>query len=221
MKGIEKRILYHLLLHCNEISSISLSQGRIGILLALATYAKQRQLVPILETSIEILSQYLQHVPLNSPLTMAHGLSGIGWGLEYLSQKEILSINTLDACEAIDHQLMAYNLSQASDYNIEHGAGGLLLYVLSHIQGNKLQQPFSQQFLEHLLSVTEQWPKDIPPKLQVLRQTFHDFMDGHSYHLEMSLTDFIHTNEQEKIDWNNLSLENGLAGRLVKHYCNI
>lgn len=189
--------------------------GRFGIILALATYAKHYRLNSILDVSEHILDEMLKYVPSDISINFANGLAGIGWGLEYLSQQDIIAIDTIEACKEIDDKMISHNYIQMSDNSIDHGTGGVLLYVLAHIQGNQSKMPFPHCFLEQLLFVINQWPEETPQHLKVLRQMFIDYLDGKSIRLEMSLKPFVHIGANSKCNWNDFSLRSGLAGRLV------
>ena len=74
------------------------------------------------------------------PLDFANGLTGIGWGVEYLIQKGFQKGVGVEICEAIDAKLMAVNLRRVHDLSLETGIEGWLHYIMAHAQGAKLQR---------------------------------------------------------------------------------
>lgn len=211
----EKRWVYHLLLHSKDIKGCGLFNGRMGIILALMTCARHYDLKPIEEAMMNVLSQTISSIPDSTPLNFSDGLLGIGWGLEYLNQSHLLHLNTIDSCEAINQKLMQHDVSFINDSSLSYGLSGILTYVLAHIQGNPGQQPFSSAYLNNLHSVTINWTKDNPKEFQVLRQKFCDYMNGKAFKIAMELTPFISENTNNKYDVLDLSLQSGIAGKLL------
>ena len=65
----------------------------------------------------------------------ALGLSGIGVGIELLSQRKFIDCNnTSELCFELNNQIMTQNIYRLTDYTFETGLSGIIYYVLIHIK---------------------------------------------------------------------------------------
>lgn len=206
--------LYHLILHSCDVQDCGLLHGKMGIALALATYARQNKQKAIEDYAGYLLKRTLHYVHKNMPWSFGKGLCGIVWGIEYLAQNEYMDIDTTDVCEELDRKIMQVSPLRIDDFSLEDGLEGLLLYVNAHIKsGNK--NPFDQSFIDELQNVIDEKYAAMPPSLQKQSDVFRATLRGEEGLPVLSLRQFVKAEEKSFINWQDLSLSTGLAGLLL------
>src|ERR1035437_3983241 len=102
----EQQIIHQLLLKSGEENNIGLCNGKMGLVLFFVHYSKIT-CNPIYEDiADELMNEITREIHNYLPIGFDSGLSGIGWGIEYLIQKRFLEGNSLEICEEIDKKLM-------------------------------------------------------------------------------------------------------------------
>ena len=138
--GKEEELFHQTILHANNTPAYGLFDGEMGITLVLSEYERARKRRPIKTAINFLLDNILYNLHKNMPLDFANGLTGIGWGVEYLIQKGFQKGVGVEICEAIDAKLMEVNLRRVHDLSLETGIEGWLHYIMAHVQGAKLQR---------------------------------------------------------------------------------
>ena len=85
-----QRIYNHLLLNTFYLSDYGLYRGKTGCLLFLAHYAQQHEGDINDEVVSELIDGIFSAVPKIPSLCMQQGICGIGWGVEYILQNQLL-----------------------------------------------------------------------------------------------------------------------------------
>lgn len=78
------------------------------------------------------------------------GLSGIGWGIEYLNEQGFINGDTNEILEEFDGKIMEISAQRINDLSQENGLGGIVLYLLARlysIEKNKKENPFDYEYL--------------------------------------------------------------------------
>lgn len=211
----EQRLLHQVVLHANDVPARGLFDGQMGIVLVLSEYARARKLRP-LKTAINfLLEQVLENLSTEMPLDFANGLTGIGWGVEYLLQNKFQRGQGAAICAAIDQKLMQHNILRQSDLSIESGLEGWLHYIVAHLQGALKDnlQVFDAAYLQDCAQVCQHLlQQEISPVLRSLCQTFMAMMQGRSVCCEFHLASFIDSPIHKETSM--LGFRKGLAGRL-------
>ena len=81
------------------------------------------------------------------------GLSGIGWGIEYLLQNRFISGDGNEVCEEMDRVIMQTDLCRLDDLRLDTGLEGIFYYVSARMQGAACQKnplPFDCRYREDL-----------------------------------------------------------------------
>jgi hypothetical protein len=216
----EQKLLHHLILHSNDVFSISLLEGQPGIALVLAQYAEAKKKKPLMLVSDFLMDQAFDHLDVSTPLDFSSGLCGIGWGVEFLLQCGYRKGNSLDICEVIDQKMMAIHVSLIEDLTLETGLEGWLHYLLAHIQGTvKRDTPFTKEYLSEWyqkLLLIEQSQMCIPESFNQLINMFMRMYRAMKWSYEFNLSAFV--NPSIKPNKNLLGLKDGVAGYIVKNY---
>ncbi|MBQ9637725.1 MAG: hypothetical protein IJV36_07545 [Prevotella sp.] len=216
----EQKLLHHLVLHSNDVFSISLLEGQPGIALVLAQYAKVKHKKPLMLVSDFLMDQAFDHLDVNTPLDFSSGLCGIGWSVEFLLQCGYRKGNSLDICEVIDQKMMAIHVLYIEDLSLETGLEGWLHYLLAHIQGtlangNAFTKEYLLEWYQKLLLI-EQSQMRISESFNQLKDLFMRMYHGMKWCYEFNLSAFV--NPTINLNKNLLGLREGVAGYIERHY---
>jgi hypothetical protein len=211
----EQRLLHKVVLHANDIPARGLFDGQMGIVLVLSEYARARKLRP-LKTAINfLLDQVLENLSTEMPLDFANGLTGIGWGVEYLLQNKFQRGQGADICAAIDQKLMQQNILRQTDLSLEKGLEGWLHYIVAHLQGAQRsgRQVFDAKYLQDCAQVCRHiLQQDGSSSLHDLCETFMAMVQGQPADYQFDLAHL--TDQHPKLNTSELGLRKGLAGQL-------
>lgn len=210
----EQRLLHQVVLHANDVPARGLYDGQMGIVLVLSEYVRARKLRP-LKTAINfLLNQVLDNLSTEMPLDFANGLTGIGWGVEYLLQKKFQRGQGADICAAIDQKLMQQNILRQTDLSQEKGLEGWLHYIVAHMQGarNDKREVFDATYLHDCAQVCQHFlQQGDSSSLRDLCETFMAMVQGQPADYQF---DFAHLIYPAKLNTSELGLRKGLAGKL-------
>jgi len=211
----EQRLLHQVVLHANDVPARGLFDGQMGIVLVLSEYARARKLRP-LKTAINfLLDQVLDNLSTEMPLDFANGLTGIGWGVEYLLQKKFQRGQGADICAAIDQKLMQQNILRQTDLSLEKGLEGWLHYIVAHLQGAQRsgRQVFDAGYLKDCAQVCQHvLQQGGSSPLRNLCETYVAMVQGQPADYQFDLAHLIV--QHPKLNTPELGLRKGLAGKL-------
>lgn len=211
----EQRLLHQLVLHSNDVPARGLMDGQMGIVLVLSEYERVRKLTPLKIVAKFLLEQITDNLSTENPLEFANGLTGIGWGVEYLLQNKFQRGSGTAICAAIDQKLMQQNILRQTDFSLDKGLEGWFHYVIAHIQGAQREgsRVFDAAYLQDCLTVcTNLLRQDITPSLKNLCQMFIAITHGQTVNYTFDLSAFITPPIKPSTLF--LGLRKGLAGQL-------
>ena len=216
----EQRALHKLIVDSIGMSDIGLFDGKMGIIISLITYSRRNKLKCIESMVDFLMEQFLESMTDISPLSFSNGLTGIGWGIEYLIQKGYMPGCGADICSEIDKKLMSCDIRRVDDFSLEHGIYGWLHYIVAHIQGaNRCgKQVFDRMYIMDLISRLKKYSDNnaTPKEFSNLQTMFREVLNGATDVYKFPLEEIVKTDI--KFSLNNLSLSKGLAGYLItKH----
>lgn len=219
-----KNILHWILLRLSMEKEVGLFHGKMGIVLFLSHYFKYNGDQVYEDIANELMEELCEEIHCESPIGFASGLSGIGWGIEYLLQNNFFEGDSLELCEEIDEKIIAIDPRTITDFSLDTGLEGLLHYILMHIKGNInqcSQYPFDKIYLERLYNTTSAILKNdkITNDLKILCDIYVAYYENRVLlNYSPKLTFFI---EDNKISMDDnfielpLGLRNGLSGFLL------
>lgn len=223
----QQRILHHLLLNAPFIPSPGLLTGQLGIALAFYLYYRHIDCTVYGDFADELLNKALESLDRNLDISFSHGLTGIGWGVEYLIQKGFVDGCGVEICENIDRKIMESDPRRIFDLSLDEGLEGLLHYVLIHISASIKQNvrfPFDSLYLKDLYTAIKQTcQEDVPDSFRPLAEIYMDFMEKRvTIDYQFNLFSFINI---DRFDMNKLidyplGIKDGLAGLLLKEIAN-
>ena len=213
----EQRTTHKLIISANEMSDIGLFEGKMGIILSLITYSRSTKQKTIEEVADFLMNQVLESITNISPLSFSNGLTGIGWGIEYLIQNGYMSGCGANVCTEIDNKLMSYDIRRVDDFSLEHGLYGWLHYIVAHIQGaNRCgKQVFDRMYITDLARKLKEYfdtneaAVEFRNLYKMLVEAVNGATDVYKFPLDMIIKKNI------KFTINNISLQKGLAGYLM------
>lgn len=225
----EEDLLHALFLKSPFIKEMGLFDGRIGIAIALLEHGRRTDNPVCSDFGDYLLEGLLDKVDKRIGYGLAAGLSGIGWGIEYLVQHGFVACQSDEVCREIDELVLAYDIRRLDDYSLRTGAEGLLHYVLARIKGNisqHVQLPFDCLYLKEWqdkLTLAE--PTWLSPEMEGLKQLYSTFMQTGNLAYEMELFSLVGRSSLGETELGNdaaqrgtsekLGLASGLAGILV------
>ncbi|MCC8146272.1 MAG: glycosyltransferase [Bacteroidales bacterium] len=162
-QSLLKRISNHLMLNASFTKDLGLYNGKMGIVIFFAHYAKYAESKKIQEFAEILLDEIYDQINWLTPLDLESGLCGIGWGLEYLVQNGFMTGNTDEILEEIDKKVMEYAPLRIQNLTIKKGIGGILNYVYMRLLSSKKKNkksPFDPLFLEELLKIANKYSQD-------------------------------------------------------------
>lgn len=172
----------------------------------------------------DILDEIILGINIDTPYNFSKGLTGIAWGIEFLSQHKFVDCDTNEVCEEIDHRIMESNIQSMEDKSIETGFEGILLYVLARIKGCMLHErkpPFTEDYLKEIYDfILKININETSLSLHYHMEEFLKYFENRKLMYETDIISLLHTEEIE-IKMNDLSsyklgLMDGLAGKIVR-----
>ncbi|WP_425883926.1 lanthionine synthetase LanC family protein [Parabacteroides sp. ASD2025] len=205
--SFEQRVVHHLILQSPFINDLGLFHGKMGIALFFFEYGRYADCDVYTDIAEELLDDIWALIHTELSFRFASGLSGIGWGIEYLLQNRFISGDGNEICEEIDRIIMQMDLCRLDDLCLDTGLEGLFYYVSARMQGAASQKnplPFDRQYREDLQHVN----------------SFFDMDDLDAFYnrYPVSVSPFLNSAllTEETYVSASLGLKDGLAGFLLK-----
>lgn len=222
-------ILHKLLLLSGTIPDIGLAQGKMGMVFFFMHYYRQTGNSLYEDIACDLLDEVTEKLHKDFPVTFESGLSGIGWAVNYLIAKEYVEGDSLEICEEVDLKIMETDPRRFTDYSLEKGIGGILLYVLAHCKvvfGQHGELPFDACYLQDLYSACinlcsgRELPAETVKLLDAYLLLYTDKVLPDESIWDVSaivqgITDF----EEKKVSEYPLGIRKGLAGMLFEKHC--
>ena len=228
--SLEQRIIQRLLFRSSQEKDVGLYHGKMGLIIFFAQYFKQTGLPVYDDTVDELMDELVNEIHKEFPVGFASGLSGIGWGIEYLIQNGFMEGDSLEVCKEIDRKIMERDIRRITDYSVETGLEGILHYVLLHIKGviaQHSEMPFDEVYLFDLYRAVSTIPENVQPSnnFKLLSGTYAtcyenrtapDYVPQLSFITEIWETEGMEEMVKSRLKKFPLGLRNGLSGFLLQ-----
>ncbi len=130
-------------------SCLGLTNGKMGIAIALFCYGRLSGELAYEEVASELLDDVCQNLNYSMPISFNDGLCGIGWGIEYLIQHGYVDADGDEILRDIDLYLIrCIHIYGLSGLSLRNGIVGLGRYILIRITPTFL---FGDTFFSALL----------------------------------------------------------------------
>lgn len=222
-KNLLKTLAYRVLLEYQQVGRLGLLKGKMGLLIFLYHYAGYMPDKTVSEIAAFLLDDLCGRIDGNTPANFCSGLWGIGWGLEYLSQKGYIRENLDELLQEVDRKVLEIDVGAVQDPDLDFGFGGVVLYVLARLKRHPFQsrgRVFGEAFLEAVLQRAESLIRcdDCGCDCLGVYVDFRRYMAGKETISDLSVFDVVFlSHEREKyeeayIEAAPLDLKDGLAG---------
>lgn len=223
---LERSIIHLLLLHSSFLSDVGLYQGKIGLVIFFMYYYKLTNEVLYEDVAEELIDEIEEELHNKLSISFRSGLSGIGWGMDYLIQKGFVEGDSKEVCEEIDRKIMETDPRRIKDYSFDMGIGGVLLYVLNHCKivfEQRNEMPFDDRYLNdlYIACVNLRSKKDLPEETLRLADIYvtsyieKRILSNVEWDITVIMQDISVLNEKSLLRYP-LGLNGGLAGILLE-----
>ena len=177
-------------------SCLGLTNGKMGIVIALFHYGRLYGEQSCEEIAGELLDEVCEHLDYSMPISFGDGLCGIGWGIEYLVQHRYVEGDTDETLKEIDlcvaRCIHVYGISGLS---LQYGIVGLGRYMLirilpTFVSGDTSSSALLKEYLIYLIDWLEE-------ELKHFDESVEDLLD---FLFELYPTGFYRTKVSALID---------------------
>lgn len=151
--SFEQKMVHYLILKSPLIEDLGLFHGKMGIALFFFEYGRSTGCDVYTDIAEELLDDIWALIHTELSFRFDSGLSGIGWGIEYLLQNRFISGDGNEVCEEMDRVIMQTDLCRLDDLRLDTGLEGIFYYVSARMQGAASQKnplPFDRRYREDL-----------------------------------------------------------------------
>lgn len=128
------RIANLLLLNASFIDNLGLLNGKMGIAIFLYHYAKYSSNKIFCDYADELIDEIYEEINTNTPVDFYNGITGIGWGIDFLIKNGFLEADPEKVLKDIDRAIYKYMLKGLKDDSLP----GCLIYLLVRVKSRKL-----------------------------------------------------------------------------------
>ena len=133
-----RRIANILLLNASFIDNLGLLKGKVGIAIFFYHYARCTQNKIFEDYAGELIDEIYEEINTNTPVNFENGLTGIGWGIEYLVKNKFVQADTDEALKEIDNAVYRIRLQSPILIKNQNEIFGYGLYYISRICGHTI-----------------------------------------------------------------------------------
>jgi len=154
------RIANILLLNASFIDNLGLLNGKMGIAIFFYHYARYLDNKIFGDHAGELIDEIYEEINTNTPVDFANGLTGIGWGIEYLVKNKFVEADTDEALSEIDNSVYRNSLYRPFLLENDKDLFGYGLYYIARLRENEndddnLNTLFKKQHLIYLTDDVE------------------------------------------------------------------
>lgn len=152
------RVAHHLIINSSYTDNLGLYDGKMGILIFFAHFARYTQKKIYDNFAGKLLDEIYAEIHTETPINFKNGLCGIGWSMEYLLQNNFLEGNSNEVLAGIDAKIMERDPLYLCDKSFETGAAGILFYIITRLFSPKREKedaPFTPSYLESWYKVAQ------------------------------------------------------------------
>lgn len=197
----EKRTIHTLIMRAMNSRSIGLFDGKMGVAIAFYHLARHSDNVVYERYADVLLDSVMNSVTQDADLSLATGLSGIGWGIEYLLQSGFAQGDSSEICEQIDRRIMLYDPRRMSETSLDD----LIHYILMHCKNRVM---FDSQYISDVEAAVSQ-RRNI--RFSVVEHALYYRADIMQFVAPIDMSDEIYHTKP-------IGINGGLAGVLMRKY---
>lgn len=157
------------MLHGSFHPDIGLFNGRMGMVLFYFHYAHYTGNSLYEDFAMELLESIYEEISVETPIGLARGLCGIGWGILHLHNHHFIEGFIDETLVDVDRKISEYHLLRMNDLSLESGFEGIALYLSSRlVDSTNFDKDYKEEFKQKCM-VTG-WQKPISSLKIVLKK---------------------------------------------------
>ena len=133
-----QRIANVLLLNAGFIDNPGLLNGKMGIAIFFYNYSRFTKNKIYEDFAGELVDEIYEEINISTPVNFENGLTGIGWGIEYLVKNGFVQADTDEALEEIDNVIYKHRINSPVLINTGDDLFGYGLYHIARILGHEI-----------------------------------------------------------------------------------
>jgi len=156
--NINTRSVNYILLNASFSDRIGMIDGKAAAILYMYANKKKEDAHWIDTISFSLLEEALSQINIYTPLTFGNGIAGLGTLIEYLSQEDLLEVNTNEILEEIEPYLLsAVYGAKLKEINISNGISGIGIYFLRRLSARTPATDFQvMRYKESIIACVDQ-----------------------------------------------------------------
>ena len=169
LKKIEnrlQRIANVLLLNANFIDNPGLLNGKMGIAIFFYHYSRYSKNKIYEDYAGELVDEIYEETNTSTPVNFENGLTGIGWGIEYLVKNKFVQADTDEALADIDNTVYKHRLNNPILISSGDDLFGYGFYHVARILGHKIDDDDLNTLIKkyHLIFLTDECERVLEQK---------------------------------------------------------
>ena len=145
------------------LDDYSLMNGQMGITIFFALLSRVTMNHWYEEFADELLENICNNISILLPIDFAHGLCGIGWGIEFLKYQGFIEGDTDEILSEIDMAVMERDVRRINDVSLKTGLTGIQAYVSSRINSTRKNSDFKPFEASYISELNEAIARLSPP----------------------------------------------------------
>lgn len=225
MKDLQLRVQHSLMFSSKFLSDVGLFNGKMGIVIAFAHLYIQSANDLYRDVMEELLNDVLDNIYKDITVGFESGISGIGWGIEYLRMKKMVESDSLCLYEEINQEIMETDIRRIADMSLETGLEGLLHYIIFLLsRSDRKNLPFDALYLSDLYNkILALSSSGLSANMRLfgLANMYKNWYNGIKICYKPDPVGFVQLegiDEKLYFDYP-LGLRKGISGWLLKEYC--
>ena len=135
------------MLHGSFHPDIGLFNGRMGMVLFYFHYARHTGNSLYEDFAMELLEDIYEDISHDTPIGLARGLCGIGWGILHLHKHHFMEGCIDETLVDVDRKISEYHLLRMNDLSLESGFEGIALYLSDRLtDSGNFDETFKEEF---------------------------------------------------------------------------
>jgi len=153
-----QRIANVLLLNSSFLDNPGLLNGKMGITIFFYHYAQYTDNKLYEDYAGELIDEIYEEISTSTPVNFENGLTGIGWGIEYLVKNGFVQADTDEALEEIDNIIYKHRINSPVLINTGDDLFGYGFYHIARILGKEINDNNLDTLIKkyHLIFLTDE-----------------------------------------------------------------
>ncbi len=153
-----QRIANVLLLNASFIGNPGLLNGKMGIAIFFYHYSRYSKNKIYEDYAGELVDEIYEEISTSSPVNFENGLTGMGWGIEYLVKNGFVQADTDEALEEIDNAIYRHRINSPVLLNTGDDLFGYGFYHIARILGHEIDDNDLNTLIKkyHLIFLTDE-----------------------------------------------------------------